>query len=82
MPEGCPGELHVSGADMKLLREKKGYAEGSCGTGKQQMPEGCPGELHVSGADMKLLREKKGYPEGSCGTGMEEKNETDYYEKL
>ncbi|GFI57328.1 hypothetical protein IMSAG025_00768 [Muribaculaceae bacterium] len=47
---------------MKLPRVKKGYAEGSCGTGKQQMPEGCPGELHVCGADMKLLREKKWYP--------------------
>ena len=81
MPEGCPGEFHGCEADVKLLREKKGHAEGNCGTGKQQGPEQNPREFHDWEAGMELLCVKKGYWEGACGTGMEEKNETDYYEK-
>ena len=44
----------------KLLREKKGYWEGTCGTGKQQVPGQHPGEFTDAKAAGNCSARKKG----------------------
>ena len=58
----CSEKIYIFTENVypKITLREKGYWEGACGTGKQQVPGQCPGEFHGCKADRKLLREKKG----------------------
>ena len=56
----APRRIYGRKSGRKLLREKKGYWEGACGTGKQQVPGQHPGEFTDAKAAGNCSARKKG----------------------